>query len=233
MLKKYKNGFIKIITEQGLDPQDFKVEERKTRYTFTFAIQFIDSPLVFEVKNAHRSHHLFECNFVVFKPGFPKDCVHSIKVKGDRYWLEIDNVYTEFKKWLVDSVLQYVDESLQPDLWKKIGHQMQLVTANEISKEEMTPFLEDEKTQLRLTINEFRSLVKKTFQPSQEEIKIIKNRLDYLSDALDRLNRLDWRSLAFTTIISISIALTLDTEQGKVLFNLFKQVFSKALNLLP
>ncbi|MHC4657334.1 MAG: hypothetical protein ACYS91_20285 [Planctomycetota bacterium] len=232
MLKKYKNGFIKLITKQGLDPKDFKVEERKTRYTFTFAIQFIDIPLKFEVQNISRSHHHFKCYFVNFEPGFPKNYVHSIKKKDKYHYLDINNVYTVFEEWLVDSILQYVDESFQPDLWKQIENQTRLITAKKISEEESVPFLEDEKTQLKLSINEFRLIVNKTFGPSQEELKIIENRLDYLSDALDRLNRLDWRSLAFTTIISISIALTLDTEKGKVLFNLFKQVFSKLLYLL-
>jgi len=53
----------------------------------------------------------------------------------------------------------------------------------------------------------------------------IDDRLDYLTQAVDRLNKFDWKSLLISTIISISVALSFDTEKGKQLFNLFKQVF--------
>ena len=40
------------------------------------------------------------------------------------------------------------------------------------------------------------------------------------------MNKYDWKSLAVTTLISISIALSLDSAKGQLLFILFKKVFS-------
>ena len=79
---------------------------------------------------------------------------------------------------------------------------------------------------LRLAIKKFESLIPETLQASHEELKVIREYSKYLSEALERLNRFDWRGLAIATILAISIALSLDTEKGKILFNLFKDILS-------
>jgi hypothetical protein len=96
----------------------------------------------------------------------------------------------------------------------------------------MSAFSENDKIQLRLSINELHLLIIKNFSPSVDEMKIINARLEYLSNSLDRLNRIDWRGLALSTIISISVTLSLDTEKGKLLLGLFKKVFTNVLHLM-
>ena len=72
----------------------------------------------------------------------------------------------------------------------------------------------------------------KEFNPSREQLRLIQMQLDYLSEAVGRLNRIDWRGLAVSTVITIAIQLSLDTEKGKLLFQLFQQAFSVSLKLL-
>jgi hypothetical protein len=81
-------------------------------------------------------------------------------------------------------------------------------------------------------VEEFRLLIVKTFAPPANEMKVVNERLDYLKEAVDRLNRFDWRSVAMSTLIGISTALTLDTEKGRILFGLFQQAFSTVVHLL-
>jgi hypothetical protein len=47
-------------------------------------------------------------------------------------------------------------------------------------------------------------------------------RLDHLVDAVDHAVRWDWKALALSTFIEISIALTVDTEAGRELYKLFR-----------
>lgn len=76
-----------------------------------------------------------------------------------------------------------------------------------------------------MALRDVRLLIVGRFSPAVPEMESIDDRLDYLTQAVDRLNKFDWKSLLISTIISISVALSFDTEKGKQLFNLFKQVF--------
>ena len=68
--------------------------------------------------------------------------------------------------------------------------------------------------------------------PSQEELKSVDARLEYLSSAIDKHNKFDWKVIVINTVITITIALSLSAEQGSQLFQLFKQIFSNILYLL-
>jgi hypothetical protein len=77
-----------------------------------------------------------------------------------------------------------------------------------------------------MAINELKLLIHKNMETSEEEQELVNNRLEYLIEAMNRLNKFDWKSVAISTIMSISIALSLDTSKGQMLFDLFKKVFS-------
>jgi hypothetical protein len=76
-------------------------------------------------------------------------------------------------------------------------------------------------------------LIVNNFNPNKEELELINARLKYLSDAVDKHNKFDWKGIAINTVIAIIIALSLSPEQGNQLFHLFRQVFSNLIYLLP
>jgi hypothetical protein len=121
---------------------------------------------------------------------------------------------------------------LEPDLWEQMARGSRFLSSSPMGPDDNTFFGEAEKTELRQQIREFRLLVLETFVPSPEQAKIIDDRFDYMTTALDRLNKFDWRSVVINSVISISIALSLNNEQGHVLFNLFQQVFMNVIHLL-
>jgi hypothetical protein len=84
----------------------------------------------------------------------------------------------------------------------------------------------DEKFQIRMSINELKFLIQNSIHTTEVEQQIISDRFDYLIEASTRLNKYDWKSLVISTLISITIALSLDTSKGQIIFNLFKKVFS-------
>ena len=218
---------MEIIQNKGFDPENFRAQEAKVDGRHSFVVTFKNSPLRFVARNADTSYHDFDCKHTSFGPG------HSeTEYFPDNEWTNIHDIYSQFEEWLEKAVKVYMGELLVPDLWMHLEQQKPLIGGSMLDKDETSPFSDEEKVQLRLAVREFESLVSKTFQAPQEQMQVIENRLDYLAKAANRLNRIDWRGLALSTIISISIALSLDTEQGRVLLNLFKQVFSKILYLL-
>jgi len=78
----------------------------------------------------------------------------------------------------------------------------------------------------------FRLLVVENYHPDTEQLILISERLKYLEAAVDRLNSFDWKGVTISTLLSIAITLSLDTERGRQLYILFKQALSDLLHLL-
>ncbi|HUS72178.1 MAG TPA: hypothetical protein VMY06_03855 [Sedimentisphaerales bacterium] len=229
MLKKYKNRLLKIIRDTGLDLSQFKTSEDITGPEHKFIIVYDDTGLRCYVAVNPRSHHNFRFNYTRFNPDFPWANVE--KPQRLIYHIDIDEVYHRFREWLKE-VQQYVEESLEPDLWEQIQGQKKLVTATRIVDQDKLLFSEEQKAELRMAVGELRQLIASTFQPDSKQIELINERLDYLVESVDRLNRFDWKALALSMLVSISIALSLDTDKGQLLFTLFKKVFSGIAHLL-
>jgi hypothetical protein len=77
-----------------------------------------------------------------------------------------------------------------------------------------------------MSINELKLLIHQNFNTSQEQQKLVDDRLNYLIDSTNRLNKFDWKSVSISTMLSIVTTLTLDVEKGRQLFVLFQKVFS-------
>lgn len=103
---------------------------------------------------------------------------------------------------------------------------------SDIPAGESANFTEEEKESVRRGINRFRQLVKENFKPTSKQEEFINERLDHLSEAVDNLNRFDWRGVALSTLISIAVNLTVDTERGRFLYTLFQQAFREATKYL-
>jgi hypothetical protein len=230
MLKKYKNGFIDIIRKHGLDVASFRVGDISLPYASHFVLSFLGKGLEFDVVGDPReSLHLFKFRCTTFETNFPWRKPKGIsKVPPCR----IDKIYEAFDQWLRDEVKPYIEEMTLPDPWTQIEQQRQLITATSLTPHEVSPFTEEEKPSLYTSIKQFRLLICENFKPAQEQLEIIDERLDYLSKAVDRLNRFDWKSVALNTVLTIAVALSCDTDKGRLLLNLFKQAFAGVLHLL-
>lgn len=96
--------------------------------------------------------------------------------------------------------------------------------------EDFGDFTAEEKVFVRKSIAEFQKQVEETFKPSEDQTRIVREHLEYLSAGLDRLNKFDWRGLAVSTLISIAVNLSVDTSGGRVLIQLFQQAFQSAIH---
>lgn len=247
MLRKHKNELLDIVKNCGINPILLSAGDEKTKGVKAFVVRVNDSALKFSVCCAPESFEKYKIAFITFTPGYISTKVGrqvpaSLSKDLKRYVLNrtapLDG-YLKFKKvrawftyWLNGHVKHFIDDSSTPDLWSQVAKQAEMVPTTIGNGRDTQGYSEDEKRQLRLSIKDFRLLIVKEFQPSTAEMEAIDTRLGYLSEALDRLSRFDWRNVTVTTIMSISIALSLDSEKGKLLFDLFKKVFSAAYHLL-
>jgi len=225
ILKKYKNKLLTIIQESGLDPNLFTAEDGSIDEDTYLIISLRDSQIRFAVRPWGDSFEDFKYRHSEFLADFP--------IGDTLFSPDIDNLTIEFNEWLNGVVKPYLDDVSTPDLWH-IFEETRSHTKDELgTPEDFDSFSDEEKIKIRLSLNEFRLLIMKNFNPNQEELKVVDARLKYLSDAIDKHNKFDWKGIAISTVMAITIALSLDTQQGNQLFQLFKQIFSSILYLLP
>lgn len=241
MLKKHKNILLETVRNSGLDPIWFRAYEARPEHdkgfvtrvwsrltmlnqTPIFTVQVIDSPIKFCVR--HRSfYELFDYKHTYFDPRFSeKDWSNEPK--------SIDEIVKVFNTWLRSEAREYIEDKQLPDLWEEIEAYREFITNATIPTQGSSSFTEEEKEVLRRSVQEFRQKVIESFNPSSDQEKFINGQLEYLSKAVDRLNRFDWRGLAISTLIGIAINLSVDTEKGRHLFRLFQQAFQAAGKLL-
>lgn len=221
-LNKFKNGFINIIRECNLSTEYFTANEISDTLYKYFEIRLKDTPMQFKVQRKY-DFNSFECQATKFTPDF------SLTYKGS---CDTIGAYSFFGDWLKEHVQAYIENLSVPNYWELMEGEGQSFFSTDGKDSEFEKFNKDEITRIRMSINEFKILIVKEFDPSDEEIKLINSRLKYLSDSLDRLNKFDWKGLVVSTLISISITLSMDTNTGNRLFELFKSVFSGAIMLL-
>ena len=224
MLNKYKNGFIDVINRNRLDPRQFEAKEYAFEVDYWYQIHVRNSSLMFSVSYSPQNLHKFRHSYSSYKPE-PRSI--------DTSYGDIQYIYKVFEQWLQHQAKEYLDDLLIPNLWEQIGIQEPLVSSSIIATPETSLFSQEEKAQLRLGLNEFHLLIENTFRPSREQLQLIENRFNYLSEALDRLNHFDWRSILISAKFSISANFSLDSTKGEKLFDLLKSVFSHIRFLLP
>lgn len=225
MRNKYKNAILRIIEDAGFSRSDFTVSESNQigefENHFVSSFKYRNSPFIFEVRTSNVSFEEMDYRYVQYGPSFE----FSIFFPENGY-TDFENIANAFEDWLYESVKEYEEDQFEPDLWADYENGQSSVDISQIDFNDKSSFSIIEKKQVQLAINEVKYLIEKQFNPVEEQLKLINERLDYLTQSTENLNKFDWKSLLFSTIIGIATTLTLDTEKGNALFNLFKQVFS-------
>jgi len=123
-------------------------------------------------------------------------------------------------------------ELREPDLWANPTHPgVRLLSAAQNSDYDETDFSGDERVEIRRQLNVFKNLVTAEFDLTKGQISDLDESLSYLSDALDRLNKFDWRKVFASTMYPLAVALSVDTATGNKIFDFVSQAFSELLSL--
>ena len=160
MLKKYKNGFIEIIKKNGFDPRCFKVSEHDEDGYDVFVLELKNSPFQFSTCSSANSFHMLDCEFTLFAANFPmSDVLPEIN------FTTIEGIYEYFEEWIKSHVKEYLDELTCPDLWQQIEKEEPLITASILNQDDLSLYSDNQKAQMRLSIDDFNLLIIKTFKP--------------------------------------------------------------------
>jgi len=145
---------------------------------------------------------------------------------SDMSWLA---VLKALAKWS-DEVSQQLRA---PDLWslESIHDQTIGFISGHVDQHSFEPFTAEEKVQIRRALSEADRKIREEFRPSHGEADYIRERLDYLAMAIDRLNRFDWKGVLWETGITIAVELALDSVGVGILFGLIKASFTQILRL--
>ena len=220
MRVKYKNELYHIISENGLEPRDFEITEITEHELPTTLLTYKKTQFKFIIRNSHQSYELFDYQFTLYGPEFSLSGIYP----NDEFTY-FETVANEFEEWINENIHKYIEDQNEVDLWQQLKSGNRTLDIDNIDFNNKDDFKRDEKKQINLAMNELKLLIQRNFHINDSELEIINDRLNYLVDATDRLNKYDWKSLVISTLISISIALSLDTEKGKLLFELFRKVF--------
>lgn len=224
MLKRDKNALLKAIEDAKLNVDDFRFEHQGTfevpsapRLFDLYKISFLSTPLYFSISVPTDSYHSFKHSYVTMSPGF----AYSPEFKSENFGDLLDS----FESWLEHHVKLYLEEKETPDLWSEISSLVGGIAATE---DETERFSEDEQGQLLGHIETFRLLIIEKSNANTEQLAKINDRLNYLSEAIGRVNRTDWRNIAIAVLINLAI----DTQLGRGIFSIARQAFGKLLPLI-
>ncbi|WBL26752.1 hypothetical protein [Zunongwangia sp. HGR-M22] len=220
MRVKYRNQLYRIITENNFEPQDFEILEKSIDNLPSIILKYKNSPFEFVIRNSMNSYELFDYQYTEYGPQYNLSAIYP-----NSEFTEFETVLSEFEDWLYTTLKEYIEDQNEIDLWSQIKFNRESLDINSINFENKERFLIEERKQISLAINELKFLINERFETNENEQKIINDRLEYLIEATERLNKYDWKSLVISTLLSISIALSLDTNKGKLLFELFRKVF--------
>ena len=148
------------------------------------------------------------------------------RFEPEQDWTGIEGILNELQMWLDNNVKAFLRENTEIDLWEEYKNGEKILDISKIDFDDRTTFSLEERSQIKLAINDLKLLIQRKFEIDNNEKASVNRRLDYLIEASERLNKFDWKSLAISTIMSISITLSLDTVRGQQLFEMFKQLFS-------
>lgn len=237
ILKRHKNELYETIQSSGFDIAEFRHSEVPALYTLAddakkpgidgarfFSLEYRDSGLRFEVQAEPRIHGSYVSGYTTFPL---RDSSFSPT------WGDFPAVISRIITWLRDHVAGYIEELSTPDSWARLAESRDLLGESIGGLDEPEQdYSEAEKLDVKRAVERFRTSIVETFQPSDDQMSVVSERLDYLIGAVDRLNKRDWRGLAISTVIGIATTLSLDTEQGRVLFGLLQQAFKAVQHLV-
>ncbi|WPP53554.1 hypothetical protein [Catalinimonas niigatensis] len=226
--KKYSNELLSTIVESGFNANDFYGKSSFPRHSGhqCFEILLQKSPLNFRIIPFGESFEQFRLEYNVFAPGFGIE----LYPKGGES-IVFEEVKKNFVWWLTNHVKPYIDEMEYPNYWTILKSNPLGIAGIDFSKNE--PFKEEERKLLRAALGEIKGLLKENFDLNKQQYLTAEQKIHYLKEALERLNKTDWKGILFTTIITISYDLAFNAEKRDKLFSLFSKVWSILQALSP
>jgi len=111
-------------------------------------------------------------------------------------------------RWLVD-----VKRDLEtPDLWAELQREAQLLGDASDEATENTPFTPDEQKEIAMRLQGMAEQARHTYSLSEEQMRVLNAKIDYLKAAAGRLGRIHWRDVFLGVMFTFVLASALPPE---------------------
>lgn len=228
MKRKYHNEVLSKLIKHGYDANDFDLIIETKRNGEYSTLRHRSSGFNFIFFNPSDSYEEFMVLYSLFAPAKETNWIPE-----EGGYINFQLAMNNFEYWLSEDLKNFIEDVNEIDLWEAYNAEDKVLEVHKIDFDDKSTFSLDERIQIKNSINDLKYLIQKNLQTNEQEQKLVEARLDYLVEASNRLNKFDWKSVTLNTIISISITLSLDTEKGRMLFDLFKKVFGVIRNAIP
>ena len=215
LLTSQKDYIYDLIENKGISPSQFEFKERRSEKSpgqYATILEYKNSDFFFSFET-HPSNK--ESHFSIYCPG-----VSAYKeYKNPGSWT-LQQDYIEM--WL-DNLVKEINT---PDKWSRLNAEIESIKIN--FDDDTTKFSVHEYEDLQARIEILKLKISETGL-LEEQISVINNKLDHLTELAKDLNKFDWKGLFIGTIISIVIQLGVTHENAIVLWDAIKQVFNNIL----
>jgi len=103
---------------------------------------------------------------------------------------------------------------------------------HQINFDDISDFTRDEKQQILIGLQSLQISITQQFQLNNEQTKLLGDSIKYLAESVDRLNKVDWKSILIGQFFTVATALASNPHQFDALYNMFLKVI-QVVHLLP
>lgn len=210
MRRNYKNVIFETLLKHPAGIENFDFID-STNYQVLF--KYGGETMQFTFESSPLSFDIFSYTMTKYTPDF------RIEINKDARKFEI--ILESFKYWLVAHCKDLYDDKAGNDLWTDYKKQAAFSSIKNEDYSNFENFSNHDRASIKLALEEIKGIIIERFTKTDEQIIDLNLRIDYLTEAVGRLNKTDWRGIFLSTIINITVALTLSPKEGQELMNLF------------
>jgi hypothetical protein len=221
LLPSQKNQVFDMIEQTELNPANFEWSETQSKY--------IENLWVPKITYAGSEFfYLFDSLggntlAATYSPGEEKLIDETGNLSG---WA--------LQRTYVSNWLYYLRREIgRPNLWAEIAkykfHPASEIVTN-ISNE---PFTFQQVEQILFALKQVKTYIEQQKIASEEQMRFVNEKLDYLAEAVKRQGRKDWIYTCIGAMVTIATALTLTAEHSKVIWSLIQNAIIGVIKFLP
>ncbi|MCC8424949.1 hypothetical protein [Mucilaginibacter sp. UR6-11] len=231
MKKEYKNQIFQFLLSHELGIDNFEIKEKQL---ISFSHIGAREGVVISYKPAPEYLFCFLEDNDSFGHFIPASV--DFQPKLSLRTLTDDSIFFQdafdlFRLWLERDIADFIKNTSEVDLWASYQRAALANNITTIDYEDVTGFTHREKESIKIALAELRLLITERYAENDIHREVINHQIRYLTDRVEVLNKADWKGILTNTIISICIALSLDSQKGAELLQLVIQVFQFAPGL--
>ena len=188
-------------------------------YIISYLENKIPTGLSFLIREFTGEFNSFDCRYIEYTPKM----TYGVYYPSDS-WEEIGFICEVLEQWIHQHVKDYIDDKDEIDLWDEYLKMSQHQQTKNIDFSDTGIFTYDEKQQILIALQSMNLNIMQNFQLNTEQLKLLNDGIKYLAEGVDRLNKMDWRTILIGQFFTIATAIATNPQQFTALYHMFINV---------